>query len=92
MKLRAGPGKGQAAALDAPERLRQRRDGIGGIARIETYEIGRSAHRDAIIREPHQPRRGTCDHIEASGEVPWPRRAAPLREHDDDRELHVSFR
>src|ERR1700731_19044 len=40
MKLRARPGKRRPAALDAPQRLRERRDRVCGIVRIETDEIG----------------------------------------------------
>jgi len=57
MKLRPMPRKGRATAFDAPQRLRERCDRVRRIARIQTHEVSRAADRDAVIVEPHQPRR-----------------------------------
>ena len=69
MKLRTRSGKGRMTALDAPKRLRERRNRFGRVIRIQTDEVGRSSDRDAIIFEAHQPCRGTGDHIEAASKV-----------------------
>src|SRR5689334_20709510 len=78
MELWPRTGERGASALDAPQGLRDRGNRFRRTARVDANEIGLRSDRDAVIVEPHQPRGGAGDHVEASGEIGGPRDMADI--------------